>query len=75
LATSTILRDGIVKALDFFIVDGLDLAPELADFLLGVIGGKNFAEALEGKHVGGSSSRRRRGWNFGAGPDTMPNQT
>ena len=47
------LEGGILhqQALDFLVVDGLDLAPELANVLLGVVTGKDFAEAFEGQHT------------------------
>ncbi len=68
------LRDGIVEALDFLVVDGLDLAPELANVLLGVVGGKDFAEAFEGQQVGRKLVAAEDGLEFrrGTGDDAEP---
>jgi len=63
-----------VEALDFPVVDGLHLAPELADVLLGVITGKNFAEAFEGQQFGREFVAAENGLEFrrGAGDDAEP---
>jgi hypothetical protein len=47
------LRYLIVEALDFAIVDGLHVAPELANLLFLVIGGKQLVETLEGENFRG----------------------
>src|SRR5580704_6733848 len=69
------LRHWVMNFLNFPIVDGLQISPEAPDFLLFVIAGENFAEAIERQHFRRHvvSPKCYQEFRRGPGKQTKPN--
>ena len=62
------LRNGIVEALDFPVINRLHLPPELTDFLLRVVEGENLAETFQSQNFGRKFVAAQPGLKLGRRP-------